>query len=93
MPEHSRLDPLNLTHGALAEAMGVPRTLVNEPCNRRGGGGHGGDGSGPRSGVWDQCGVLVERAAARECLESIARAQFAGASVGAGGVLTGRPAW
>ena len=37
MPEHSRLDPLNLTHGALAEAMGVPRTLVNEPCNRRGG--------------------------------------------------------
>jgi addiction module HigA family antidote len=29
------LTPLNLTQGALAEAMGVPRKLVNELCNDR----------------------------------------------------------
>ncbi len=29
------LEPLGLTQGALAEAMGVPRKLVNELCNDR----------------------------------------------------------
>lgn len=29
------LNPLKLTQGALAEAMGVPRKLVNELCNNR----------------------------------------------------------
>jgi addiction module HigA family antidote len=29
------LTPLGLTQGALAEAMGVPRKLVNELCNDR----------------------------------------------------------
>jgi antitoxin HigA-1 len=29
------LAPLRLTQGALAEAMGVPRKLVNELCNNR----------------------------------------------------------
>jgi len=29
------LSPLSLTQGALAEAMGVPRKLVNELCNDR----------------------------------------------------------
>ena len=29
------LKPLSLTQGALAEAMGVPRKLVNEICNGR----------------------------------------------------------
>ena len=29
------LTPLGLTQGALAEAMGVPRKLVNEICNGR----------------------------------------------------------
>jgi addiction module HigA family antidote len=29
------LKPLGLTQGALAEAMGVPRRLVNELCNDR----------------------------------------------------------
>jgi len=29
------LTPLGLTQGALAEAMGVPRKLVNELCNNR----------------------------------------------------------
>ncbi len=29
------LNPLALTQGALAEAMGVPRKLVNELCNNR----------------------------------------------------------
>jgi addiction module HigA family antidote len=29
------LAPLGLTQGALAEAMGVPRKLVNELCNSR----------------------------------------------------------
>ncbi|MGB9152295.1 MAG: HigA family addiction module antitoxin [Alphaproteobacteria bacterium] len=29
------LAPMSLTQGALAEAMGVPRKLVNELCNNR----------------------------------------------------------
>ncbi len=29
------LEPLRITQGALAEAMGVPRKLVNELCNDR----------------------------------------------------------
>jgi antitoxin HigA-1 len=29
------LAPMNLTQGELAEAMGVPRKLVNELCNER----------------------------------------------------------
>ena len=54
------LEPMNLTQGALAEAMGVPRKHVNELCNNR-----RAITAHPGSRIRQQRGVLAEHSAPR----------------------------
>ena len=55
------LEPLQLTQQAVADAIGVDRTTLNEVLNARRGC-HAGDGLAPRSCFWAGTAVLVEPA-------------------------------
>src|SRR6266568_8489183 len=63
------MEPMGLTQGALAEAMGVQRKHVNELCNNRRNV-TAGDRADPRSRVRQQPGLLAQRAAAQRSMGS-----------------------